>query len=91
MNEEKLTIRKLTERECLRLQAYNDEEIDRLVSEMDEKGKRRYPKTFCYQVAGNSVCVDCFKLITEQIVNDFDRVDEPIPARRRQSTLEGWL
>jgi len=25
-----LTIRKLTERECLRLQGFNDEEIDRL-------------------------------------------------------------
>ena len=88
MNEEKLTIRKLTERECLRLQAYNDEEIDRLVSEMDEKGKRKYPKTFCYQVAGNSVCVDCFKFITEQIVND--EGNTPVIPARGQMTLEGW-
>jgi hypothetical protein len=40
-----LTIRKLTPRECLRLQGYNDDEIDRLADAKDTNGKPLFPKT----------------------------------------------
>lgn len=72
MENEKLTIRKLTERECLRLQGYNDAEIDRLYAAVDENGKRKFSKSAMYKFAGNSVCVACFERITEAILDDME-------------------
>lgn len=46
---ENLTIRKLTERECLRLQGFNDDEIDRLYAATDGKGKRVFSKSAMYK------------------------------------------
>lgn len=86
----KLTIRKLTEREALRLMAYTDEEIDRLEAAVDDRGKRKFSKTAMYQFAGNSVVVDCFKCITEAILDDIEQESEPAPKRRGPVTLDMW-
>jgi len=72
---ENVTIRKLTERECLRLQGFNDDEIDRLYAATDENGKRMFSKSAMYKFAGNAVCVDCFVRITEQILDDMEHPD----------------
>lgn len=64
MAENEETIRKLTERECLRLMGYADEEIDRLMG--------NFSKTTLYQFAGNSVVVDCFMAITKEIIKDME-------------------
>lgn len=56
---EKITIRKLTEREALSLQGFT-EEADTIVDAKDEKGKRMFPMTACYIFAGNAVCVNAF-------------------------------
>lgn len=76
-------IRKLTEKECLRLMGFNDEEIDRLKDAKDEKGKPLFSRTALYQFAGNSVVVDCFMHITEEIISDMERP--------RCDTLDKWL
>ena len=76
-------IRKLTEKECLRLMGFNDEEIDRLKDAKDEKGKPLFSRTALYQFAGNSVVVDCFMHITEEIISDMERP--------RCDTLDRWL
>ncbi len=70
--EKKLTIRKLTEKECMLLQGFTPEEADTLVKATDDKGRRKYPKSVVYRFAGNAVCVDCFKRITEQILDDME-------------------
>lgn len=77
-------IRKLTERECMRLQGFTTEEVDTLINAKDEKGKRKYAKSVIYRFAGNAVCVDCFKRITEQILDD---MVEP----RKPNNLDRWL
>ena len=64
MAENEETIRKLTERECLRLMGYADDEIDRLMG--------NFSKTALYQFAGNSVVVDCFMAITKEIIKDME-------------------
>lgn len=64
MNEEKETIRKLTERECMRLMGYTDDEIDKIIGV--------FSKSTIYQFAGNSVVVDCFAAITNEILKDMD-------------------
>lgn len=69
---ENVTIRKLTERECLRLQGFNDDEIDRLYAAVDGNGKRTFSKSAMYKFAGNAVCVDCFVRITEAILDDME-------------------
>lgn len=78
-----LTIRKLTPRECLRLQAYSDEEIDRLMDARKPDGKPKYPKTALYRFAGNSVCVECFVRITEAILDDME-------GGPKKSSLDYW-
>ena len=81
MNEK---IRKLTEVECLRLMGFNDEEIGRLRDAKDERGRPLFSRTALYQFAGNSVVVDCFKAITEQIIKDME-------GGPRRDTLDAWL
>lgn len=49
MNNDNVTIRKLTERECLRLQGFSDGEIDLLYAATDEKGKRKFSKSAMYK------------------------------------------
>lgn len=84
MSEEKLTIRKLTETECLRLMGFDDEEIGRLRNATDDKGRPLFSRTALYKFAGNSVVVDCFKAITEEIIDDMERGP-------RRDTLDAWL
>lgn len=76
-------IRKLTERECLRLMGFNDEEIDRLKNAIDEKNKPMFSRTALYQFAGNSVVVDCYVHITDAIIDDMENP--------RRDTLDRWL
>ena len=62
-NEEgRLRIRYLTPRECLRLQAFPDEEIDKL--------EKVLSKSALYKVAGNSIAVCCLKAIFKGIYID---------------------
>lgn len=63
MNEDQ-TIRKLTERECLRLMGFADKEIDNLIG--------NFSKSTLYRFAGNSVVVDCFVEITKEIIKDME-------------------
>ena len=84
MTENKLTIRKLTETECLRLMGFNDEEIGRLKDAKDAKGKPLFSRTAIYQFAGNSVVVDCFEAITMEIIKDME-------GGARRDTLDAWL
>lgn len=77
-------IRKLTETECLRLMGYNDAEIARLRDAKEPNGKPTFSRTALYQFAGNSVVVDCFKAITEQIIKDME-------GGPRRDTLDAWL
>lgn len=84
MENEKLTIRKLTERECLRLQGFNDDEIDRLYAATDDK-KRVFSKSAMYKFAGNAVCVACFERITEAILDDMDNPQQHI------TSMDYWM
>ena len=84
MDNEKLTIRKLTEVECLRLMGFNDEEIGRLKEAKDAKGKPLFSRSALYQFAGNSVVVDCFEAITMQIIKDME-------GGPRRDTLDAWM
>lgn len=84
MNDTRYRIRKLTERECMRLQGFTTEEADTLINAKDEKGKRKYAKSVIYRFAGNAVCVDCFVRITEQILDDME-------CPRQASNLDRWL
>lgn len=63
MNEDHM-IRKLTERECLRLMGFADKEIDNLIGQ--------FSKSTLYRFAGNSVVVDCFVEITKEIIKDME-------------------
>ena len=64
---ERLTIRKLTERECFRLMGFTDEEFDRLDNAVDLRGKKKFSRTAMYRFAGNSIVVDCLQHIFEGI------------------------
>lgn len=88
--DKKLTIRKLTERECLRLMSFTDEEIDRLKNAQDERGRPLFAMTNLYKFAGNSVVVECYKHIIGEIIK---ADEEPVKAApvRGQITLEGWM
>ena len=61
-SEQKLRIRYLTPRECLRLQAFPDDAIDKLEQVLG--------KTALYEVAGNSIAVCCLKAIFKGIYID---------------------
>ena len=64
ISENEEVIRKLTERECMRLMGYTDDEIDKIIGV--------FSKSTIYQFAGNSVVVDCFAAITNEILKDMD-------------------
>ena len=85
---EKLTIRKLTETECLRLMGFNDDEIGRLKEAKQDNGKPLFSRSALYQFAGNSVVVDCYTAIMREVVKDIKRDERGTP---RKDTLEGWL
>lgn len=89
MADSKPTIRKLTEKECLKLQGFTDEEADRLRNATRD-GKRLFPKTALYRFAGNAVCVACFERITEQILDDMDGLNNQARGIKR-STLDAWM
>ena len=80
MNEK---IRKLTEKECLRLMGYTDAEINRLVNAVDDNLKPLFTRTTLNKFAGNSVVVDCFSAILDTVVNDL--ITPP-----RKDTLDSW-
>ena len=74
----KLRIRYLTPRECLRLQAFPDDAIDRLMA-VESKSQ-------CYKLAGNSIAVCCLKAIFKGI-----DIDETFVKGGRQISLRGWF
>ena len=73
----KLRIRYLTPRECLRLQAFPDDAIDRL--------EKVLSKSAMYKVAGNSIAVCCLKAIFKGIY-----VDKTF-KKDRQSNLDSFF
>lgn len=74
---QKLRIRYLTPRECLRLQAFPDDAIDRLETVLS--------KSALYKVAGNSIAVCCLKAIFKGIYIDKTFRDG------RQTNLDRWF
>ena len=89
MAENKPTIRKLTEKECMMLQGFSSEEADKLRN-AQQNGKRLFPKTVIYRFAGNAVCVACFERITEQILDDMEGLNSQ--AREiKHNTLDAWM
>lgn len=73
-----LRIRYLTPRECLRLQAFPDEAIDRLVPVL--------PKSALYKVAGNSIAVCCLTAIFKGMF-----VDKSFVKKGRQINMDRWF
>ena len=65
-NNRVITVRKLTPRECFRLQGFTDEQFDRIPSEISD--------TQLYRQAGNSVTVPLVKEIGESIVKYWKRM-----------------
>jgi len=68
-----IRIRKLTERECLRLMGVSEEDIDKIVAVNSA--------TQCYKQAGNSIVVDVMENIFRQMLPDDDwsqYMNEPI-------------
>lgn len=74
----KIRIRYLTPRECLRLQAFPEDAIDRLMAAES--------KSQCYKLAGNSIAVCCLKAIFKGIY-----IDETFKKGGRQLSLRGWF
>lgn len=74
----KLRIRYLTPRECLRLQAFPEDAIDRLMA-VESKSQ-------CYKLAGNSIAVCCLKAIFKGIY-----IDETFVKGGRQLSLKRWF
>lgn len=77
IDDQKLRIRYLTPRECLRLQAFPDDAIDRLEAVLS--------KSALYKVAGNSIAVCCLKAIFKGIYIDKTFRDG------RQTNLDRWF
>lgn len=77
-------IRKLTEKECLRLMGFNDLEIDALINARNEKDKPIFCRTELYRFAGNSVVVNCFTAILEDVIKDMNNGP-------RKDTLDAWV
>lgn len=74
----RLRIRYLTPRECLRLQAFPDDAIDRLQAVLS--------KSAMYKVAGNSIAVCCLKAIFKGIY-----IDKTFKQSGRQVSLNRWF
>lgn len=79
-NNEKLRIRYLTERECLRLMGQPDDAIDRLFEVEKSKTER-------YKMAGNSIVVDVLEAIFKGIYIDGTFTDAP----PKQSYLDAFF
>ena len=73
-----LRIRYLTPRECLRLQAFPDDAIDRI--------EKVLSKSAMYKVAGNSIAVCCLKAIFKGIY-----IDKTFKKGTRQVSLSKWF
>lgn len=71
-----LRIRYLTPRECLRLQAFDDGQIDKLMSAVPSRNQQ-------YKLAGNSIAVCCLEAIFRGIYLD----DSFIKGRPKQVSL----
>lgn len=76
----RLRIRYLTERECWRLQGFDDARIDRAFAAVESKGNR-------YKMAGNSIAVPCLEAIFKGMF--IDRTFRP--AKGRQTDLDKWI
>lgn len=77
--QEKIRIRYLTPRECLRLMGQKDEDIDKLM----EIG---LSKSALYKLAGNSIVVDVLEAIFKGIY-----IDKTFrPSRGKQVSLDQW-
>lgn len=74
----RLRIRYLTPRECLRLQAFPDEAIDKMIPVLS--------KSALYKVAGNSIAVCCLKAIFKGIY-----IDKTFKKTGRQVSLNRWF
>lgn len=72
-----LRVRYLTPRECLRLQAFPDDAIDKLIAVL--------PKSALYKVAGNSIAVCCLKAIFKGIY-----IDRSFSKMYRQTNMFQW-
>lgn len=77
IDEQTLRVRYLTPRECLRLQAFPDDAIDRLMAVL--------PKSALYKVAGNSIAVCCLKAIFKGIY-----IDRTFSKMYRQTNMLDW-
>ena len=67
-NNRVITVRKLTPRECFRLQGFTDEQFDRIPGEISDTQR--------YRQAGNSVTVPLVKEIGESIVKCWKGTDK---------------
>ena len=67
-NNRVITVRKLTPRECFRLQGFTDEQFDRIPAEISDTQR--------YRQAGNSVTVPLVKEIGESIVKCWKGTDK---------------
>ena len=76
----RLRIRYLTERECWRLQGFDDPRIDRAFDAVQSKGNR-------YKMAGNSIAVPCLEAIFRGMFIDHTFR----PSSGRQTDLDGWF
>ena len=74
----RLRIRYLTPRECLRLQAFPDDAIDKMIPVLS--------KSALYKVAGNSIAVCCLKAIFKGIY-----IDKTFKQSGRQVSLNRWF
>lgn len=74
----RLRIRYLTPRECLRLQAFPDDAIDKMIPVLS--------KSALYKVAGNSIAVCCLKAIFKGIY-----IDKTFRKTGRQVSLNRWF
>lgn len=62
---------------------FNDLEIDALINARNEKNKPVFCRTELYRFAGNSVVVNCFSAILEDVIKDMNNGP-------RKDTLDGW-
>lgn len=83
LNGKKVYIRKLTPRECFRLMDVSEEDIDKMVKPVDEKGKPVLSKSAQYKLAGNSIVVSCMEKMFRNLVLE--------PSNRDPNGVSGQL
>lgn len=74
--ENRISIRKITEREALRLMDVDDADIDKILNAeeivVSKNGKTKInkviPKTSAYKLAGNSIVVSCLYYIFKELL-----------------------